>query len=123
MRLAQLGSVLRNRLPELGSRGTAGNGCCSAEKRGRPGTSGRRCRSGVHAIDRDESGCTGAENGEARIRATFQAREGRFRAGGQASDAKRCHASRVDERAIAGLDWRSARDCFYAEAAAASSSA
>ena len=125
MRMAQLGSVLRNRLPDLGDRGTAGNGCCSAEERGRPGAGGQCRPSGVQAIDRerDESGCSGAENGEGRFRAAFQAREGCFRAGGQASDAKCCHANGVDERSIAGLDLRPARDCFYAEAAAASSSA
>jgi hypothetical protein len=123
MRLAQLGSVLRNRLPQLGGRGTAGNGCRSAEELGRTGTGGRCCRSGVRAIDRDESGCAGAEKGEGRIRATFQAPEGCFCAGGQASHANRCRANRVDERPIAGLASRSSRDFVYAEAAAASSSA
>lgn len=123
MRMAQLGSVLRNRLPELGDRRTAGNPCRPAEERGRPRTGGRCCHGGLHAIDRDESGCTGAQNGEGRIRASFQAGEGCFRASRQASDAKRRHANGVDERAIAGLDGRSAGGCFYAEAAAASSSA
>jgi hypothetical protein len=123
MRMAQLGSLLRNRLPELGHRRTAGNACRSAEERGRPGTPGRCCHGGIHTIDRHVSGCTGAQNGEGRIRASFQAGEGRFRASCQASDAKRCHANGVDERAIAGLAGRSAGDSFYAEAAAASSSA
>jgi hypothetical protein len=64
MRMAQLGSVLRNRLPDLGDRVTAGNCGYSAEERGRPGTGDQCCRSRVHPIERqrDESGCTGAEN-------------------------------------------------------------
>ena len=125
MRMAQLRSVLRNRLPDLGDRGTAGNCFCSAEELGRPGTDGQVCRSRVHPInrERDKSSGTGAANCKGRFRATFQTREGCFRASGQACNGELCHANRVDERAITGLDWRLVRERFYAEAAAASSSA
>jgi hypothetical protein len=112
MRVAQFRPVLRNRLPELGNYGATGDPGCSAEKRDGLRTASAWCR-GIQSAPR--------ANGARRYLASVQTPERCVRATGYGLE--RSSSNRTDQRAIGMTAQGRLLPMFYADAAAASSSA